>query len=181
MVTNCLLKNILTKENLFPTLLSPPGGGDSPAFARPFFWRKPMSRPFPIDEIEVSDVYPAALATFLGALNRSETQGKLNSPEQFVKLLKLCFVSLNFLSVAELSQDESISRAAISKWIHGHAVPPAPTRKTVINWIKKKTEQKLHGVETASNSDTEKSDTDEIIPSKPNTSVEHRQKHPSFS
>jgi hypothetical protein len=94
----------------------------------------------PDDELWSS--YRKGLAGFLGALERAEEEGKFNDPENFASVLNLGLTRFG-LAASELSREEEISKGAISKWMHGHALPPAPTRKTVINWIKRKTQEQL--------------------------------------
>ena len=83
---------------------------------------------------EVKLAYKTGLGLFVSAIEHGEATGKVSDGDWFVSTLK--FGIQNFgLDASELSSEEEISRGAISKWINEKAVPPAPTRKTVINWI----------------------------------------------
>jgi hypothetical protein len=86
--------------------------------------------------------YRVGLASFLGALERAEVAGKFNDPANFASMLNLGLTRFG-LAASDLSREEEISKGAISKWMNGLAVPPAPTRKTVINWIKRKSQEQL--------------------------------------
>jgi hypothetical protein len=86
--------------------------------------------------------YREGLAGFLGALERAEAAGKFNEPANFASLLSLSLTRFG-LAASDLSREEEISKGAISKWMNGLAVPPPPTRKTVINWIKRKSHEQL--------------------------------------
>jgi hypothetical protein len=86
--------------------------------------------------------YREAVAGFLHALEVTEKAGQLNDETVFAPVLTES-LSLFGLTASELAEAENISKAAISKWINGHAIPPPPTRKTVFNWIKKKGKERL--------------------------------------
>jgi hypothetical protein len=94
-----------------------------------------------VDDLRV--VEREALASYLAAIGRAEEAGKLNEPENFAQALRMALHTIG-LPATELARDEQISPAAISKWINGHAAPSAPVRKTVINWIKQKGEERLN-------------------------------------
>jgi hypothetical protein len=79
---------------------------------------------------------------FLNSLHEAEAAGLLDEPESFASVLGLGLNRLN-LSPIDLAREEDISKAAISRWLHGQATPPTPTRKHVINWLRQKAEQKL--------------------------------------
>ena len=96
----------------------------------------------PSKKTELWALYRDGLVGFLGGLDRAEREGKLNDAENFGSLLNLSLTRFGF-SASDLARDEEISKAAISKWMHGLAVPPAPTRKTVINWIRHKAQAQL--------------------------------------
>jgi len=89
--------------------------------------------------------YRAGLASFVGALDRADAAGKFNDPTNFASMLNLGLTRFG-LAASELARDEAISKGAISKWMHGLAVPPPPTRKTVINWIKRKSTAQLESL-----------------------------------
>jgi hypothetical protein len=99
-----------------------------------------MSAPSKQNELWAN--YRQGLMGFLGVLERAERDGKLNDTKSFASLLNLSLTRYGF-SASELAHDEEISKAAISKWMHELALPPAPTRKTVINWIKRKAQEQL--------------------------------------
>lgn len=92
---------------------------------------------------ELWSLYRQGLASFLGGLERAEREGKLNDAQGFASLLNLSLTRYGF-SASDLAREEEISKAAISKWMHGLALPPAPTRKTVVNWIKRKAHEQLN-------------------------------------
>jgi hypothetical protein len=94
------------------------------------------------DELFGLESYRAGLASFVGELNRAEEAGKFNDPKHFASMLNYALTSFK-LTASDLAREEEISKAAISKWMHELAVPPPPTRKTVINWIKRKTHEQL--------------------------------------
>lgn len=92
------------------------------------------------------DAYREGLAGFIGALHRAEEAGKFNNPANFASMLNLGLTRFG-LAASDLAREEEISKGAISKWMHGLAVPPPPTRKTVINWIKRKSQEQLTQLE----------------------------------
>jgi hypothetical protein len=91
---------------------------------------------------DLREVYPAALASFVNAIDHAEKSGHFNTTEGFSELLTVGLKSLGF-SAADLARDENISKGAISKWQNGHALPSAPTRKTVIGWMRSAADTQL--------------------------------------
>jgi len=86
--------------------------------------------------------YLDGLAGFIHAIEAAEKTNKLDEVQNFAEVLNWSFTKFG-LAASELAEDEKISKAAISKWVNGHALPSAPTRKTVINWIKSKLQAQL--------------------------------------
>lgn len=83
------------------------------------------------------EAYREGLSAFLGSLERADRAGKLDDQENFASALQFALTRFGF-QAQDLANDEKISKAAISKWMHMQARPTAPTRKTVINWILQK-------------------------------------------
>jgi hypothetical protein len=86
--------------------------------------------------------YREGLAGFIGALERADAAGKFDDPSNFASMLQLSLTRYG-LSATELAEEEKISKGAISKWMHGQAVPSSPARKTVVGWIKRKANEQL--------------------------------------
>lgn len=82
------------------------------------------------------------LTTFLHVLERADEQGVLDTPESFSKVLSFGLSQLK-LNPADMALEEEISKAAVSRWLNSKAIPPAPTRKHIIGWLKAKAEAQL--------------------------------------
>jgi hypothetical protein len=95
---------------------------------------------------ELLKAYHEGLAGFIGALERADATGRFDKPSHFASMLELSLTRYG-LSAAALAEDEKISKGAISKWMHGQAVPSSPARKTVVGWIKRKAREQLEGVD----------------------------------
>jgi hypothetical protein len=76
-----------------------------------------------------------SLNTFIAWLDRAEEEGSLYAAENFAAFLD---VSLNRLQIpaTELIKDEEISKAAMSRWVSGQAVPSMPTRKHMVATVR---------------------------------------------
>lgn len=92
--------------------------------------------------------YLNGLASFIDTIEAAEKMNKLDDPKNFAEVLTWSFSKFG-LAASDLADDEKISKAAISKWVNGHAMPSAPTRKTVINWIKGKLKAQLDSIEAS--------------------------------
>lgn len=86
--------------------------------------------------------YRETLNLYLAAVRHAEEAGQLNDGKVFSSVLAWGLNQLG-LSAAELAQDEDINKGTVSKWLNNQVVPSAPTRKTVVNWIKQKAEERL--------------------------------------
>ncbi|MGF0540735.1 helix-turn-helix domain-containing protein [Agrobacterium sp. ES01] len=89
--------------------------------------------------------YLDGLAGFINAIELADKNNQLDDLKNFAEVLNWSFSKFG-LAASELAEDEKISKAAISKWVNGHALPSAPTRKTVINWIKGKLQEQRDGL-----------------------------------
>ena len=97
---------------------------------------------------EMSQWYKRGLASLIHAIERLEKDNRLDDPRKFAEMLHWSFSTFRLVA-AEHAHDERISKAAISKWQNGHAMPSAPTRKIVIAWVKAKLQQQLDEIEIA--------------------------------
>ena len=95
---------------------------------------------------ELVKAYRAGLAGFIGALERADKAGQFDEPSHFASMLQLSLTRYG-LSATDLAEEEKISKGAISKWMHGQAVPSSPARKTVVGWIKRKAREQLEGMD----------------------------------
>ncbi|WFU80867.1 hypothetical protein QA645_41750 [Bradyrhizobium sp. CIAT3101] len=95
---------------------------------------------------ELAKAYRDGLAGFIGALERADTAGRFDDPSNFASMLELSLTRYG-LSATALAEDEKISKGAISKWMHGQAVPSSPARKTVVGWIKRKAREQLESID----------------------------------
>jgi hypothetical protein len=91
---------------------------------------------------EMHQWYVSGLASLIQAINSLEKSNQLDDPKKFAEMLNWSFTTFKLVA-SDLAIDEKISKAAISKWQNGHAMPSAPTRKTVINWIRHKLQDQL--------------------------------------
>jgi hypothetical protein len=95
---------------------------------------------------EMSQWYKSGLASLIHAIDRFEKDNRLDDPKVFAEMLHWSFTTFRLVA-SELAHDERISKAAISKWQNGHAMPSAPTRKIVISWVKTKLQEQLDEIE----------------------------------
>jgi hypothetical protein len=86
------------------------------------------------------------LRGFLDSIEAAQEEGQLETAESFAAVLTLGLERLH-ITPADLSREEQISKAALSRWMRGETVPAVPTRKHVISCLKTKAEQKLEQLE----------------------------------
>lgn len=79
-------------------------------------------------------IYRIGLDAFLAEIERALAGGDSFDGEGFAALLALAFTRYG-LAPAALARDESVSKAAVSRWASGKALPTAPTRKAVVRWV----------------------------------------------
>ena len=87
------------------------------------------------------DQYLQALELYVSAVEKAEADGNLGDKDIFVSLLDWGLREVG--PAADLAQEEEISKTSISKWLNSKSVPPAPTRKTVFNWLKRRAQARL--------------------------------------
>lgn len=92
--------------------------------------------------------YLDGLAGFINAIEAAERNNQLDDLKNFAEVLNWSFSKFG-LAPSELAEDEKISKAAISKWVNGLSLPSAPTRKTVINWVKSKLQAQRDALEAS--------------------------------
>jgi hypothetical protein len=108
--------------------------------------KKETSGPSIADRL--SNEYRQWLLSFLQQLRTTDVLD-YDTSKKWASLLEISFIYCG-MQESDLVKEEHVNKATISKWKNGLALPPATTRKTIINWIGRKAEEQLRQIENRS-------------------------------